>query len=244
MSLAPSSKLFVPPYPPRAKTPRGTLATILTLRRNPIEIWSEIHFERPILIGRSIMGQRAAANDPAGVRRVLLDNAANYRKDALQLRILSPGLGNGLLTAEGESWRLQRRALAPLFSPRQAADFAPAMQRVAALAVERLSRRPDGAIADAGELTSRITLEVLEQTLFSQGLGKEPSQFQRAVTAYFNSFGRLDPLDLLGAPAFLPRFGRLRGRHHSRIFRATRSTRSSSGGNASSRQAASRRATS
>ncbi len=218
MSIAPSSKLFVPPYPPRAKTPRGTLATILTLRRNPIEIWSEMHFERPILVGRSIMGRRAAANDPAGVRRVLLDNAANYRKDALQLRVLSPGLGNGLLTAEGDSWRLQRRALAPLFSPRQVADFAGAMQRVAASGIERLTRRPDGAIADAGELTSRITLEVLEQTLFSQGLGKEPSQFQRAVTAYFNSFGQLDPLDLLGAPAFLPRFGRLRGRPTLEFF--------------------------
>ena len=53
---------------------------------------------------------------------------------------------------------------------------------------------------------------MLEQTLFSQGLGREPSEFQRAVTEYFDSFGRLDPLDLIGAPAFLPRFGRLRGR--------------------------------
>ena len=40
------------------------------------------------------------------------------------------------------------------------------------------------------------------QTLFSQGLGREPGEFQRAVTSYFDSFGRLDPLDLIGAPAF------------------------------------------
>jgi cytochrome P450 len=190
------------------------------LRRNPIEIWREADFERPISIGRSILGLRAAAHDPAAVRRVFLDNVANYRKDDLQLRILSPGLGHGMLTAEGESWRAQRQALAPLFSPRQVAEFAPAMQTVAATTVARVGNRRDGAVTDVGQLMSRVALEVLEQTLFSQGIGREASEFQRAVTDYFNSFGRLDPLDLVGAPAFLPRLGRLRGRPALRFFDA------------------------
>ena len=82
------------------------------------------------------------------MRRIFLDNAANYRKDALQLRVLGRGLGNGLLTVDGEDWRAQRRALAPLFSPRQIAGFAPAMHRVGGAAVERLSRRREGAVAD------------------------------------------------------------------------------------------------
>ncbi|MBV8439717.1 MAG: cytochrome P450, partial [Hyphomicrobiales bacterium] len=213
-----ASRPFVPPFPPRSEKPRGSLSMILTLRRNPLEIWGKADFERPLAIGRSILGLRAAAHDPAAVRRVFLDNAPNYRKDELQLRILSPGLGSGLLTAEGESWRLQRRSLAPLFSPRQVAEFAPAMQRVAEATVERLEHRRDGAVTDVGELTSRTALEVLEQTLFSQGLGREPSEFQRAVTSYFDSFGRLDPLDLIGAPSFLPRLGRLRGRPALEFF--------------------------
>jgi cytochrome P450 len=220
MSTAVSTGLFVPPYPHRSETPRGTLSTIVTLQRNPIEIWSRVHFERPILIGRSILGLRAAAHDPAAVKRIFLDNAGNYRKDDLQLKILSPGLGNGLATADGDSWRFQRRSLAPLFSPLQVAQFAAPMQRVAAATVERLRNRRDGAVADVGELMSRITLQVLEQTLFSQGLGRETSEFQRAVTAYFDSFGRLDPLDLIGAPAFLPRLRRLRGRPALKFFDA------------------------
>lgn len=213
-------RLFVPPFPSRREKPLSALSTILTLRRNPLEIWSKADFERPFSIGRSILGLRAAAHDPAAVRRVLLDNAANYRKDALQLKILSPGLGNGLLTAEGETWRKQRRALAPLFSPREVAAFAPAMQRVAAAAVERIRRRRDGAVIDVAEAMARLALEVLEQTLFSRGLGQEPGAFQRAVTSYFDSFGRLDPLDLLGAPSFLPRLGRLRGRPTLAFFEA------------------------
>ena len=207
-----ASRPFVPPFPRRPDKPRSALSLILTLRRNPIEIWCEADFERPVSLGRTVLGLRGAAHDPVAVRRIFLDNAANYRKDDLQLRVLRPGLGSGLLTSEGEHWRRQRRALAPLFSPRQVAEFAPAMQRVAQAAVERLGPRRDGAVTEVGALMSRITLEVLEQTLFSQGLGREPSAFQRSVTNYFDTIGRLDPLDLVGAPSFLPRFGRRRGR--------------------------------
>ena len=213
-----ASRLFVPPYPRRPRRPRGSLSTLLAIQRNPIEVWWEGDFERPVSIGRTMFGLRGAAHDPAAVRRIFLDNAANYRKDDLQLRILRPGLGNGLLTAEGEDWRIQRRSLAPLFSPRQTAEFAPAVHRVGQAAVERMGRRRDGAVADVGPIMSRLTLEVLEQTLFSQGLGREPSAFQRAVSSYFETIGRIDPLDLLGAPAFLPRLRRRRGRGALEFF--------------------------
>ena len=215
-----ASRLFIPPFPRRPDRPRGALSIILALRRNPIEIWCEADFERPVSLGRSILGLRGAAHDPAAVRRIFLDNAANYRKDDLQLRVLRPGLGSGLLTSEGDDWRMQRRALSPLFSPRQVADFAPAMQKVAEAAIERLSSRRDGAVTEIGALMSRMTLEVLEQTLFSQGLGREPSAFQRSVTSYFDTIGRLDPLDLVGAPSFLPRFGRRRGRPRPDVLRS------------------------
>ena len=207
-----TSPLFRPPAPTPRTTPAGALATIFALWRNPLEIWSQIHFEQPVLVGKSFLGVRAVVNDPKAVRRVFLDNSANYRKDALQLRILKPGLGTGLLTVEGESWRAQRRALAPLFSPRQVADFAPAMHRVAKVAAERLGAGRDGRVIEVGADMALTTLQVLEQTLFSQGLARDPSEFQRAVTGYFDTIGRIDPLDLIGAPPFLPRLGRLRGR--------------------------------
>ena len=101
---------------PRGRAARSRL--ILTLRRNPLEIWCKADFELPVWLGRSVLGMRAMAHDPAAVRRMFLDNASNYRKDELQLRILRPGLGDGVLTAEGEDWRVQRRALAPsVFAP-------------------------------------------------------------------------------------------------------------------------------
>ena len=69
---------------------------VYALWRNPLEVWTRAHFELPILIGPStVMGMRAVVNDPEAVRRIFLDNVANYRKDALQLRVLRPGLGTG-----------------------------------------------------------------------------------------------------------------------------------------------------
>ncbi|MGD0642533.1 MAG: cytochrome P450 [Roseiarcus sp.] len=219
MSLASTTSApFRPPAPKPREAPIGALAMVYALWRNPLEVWTRAHFELPILIGSTVLGVRAVVNDPAAVKRILLDNAANYRKDALQLRVLRPGLGTGLLTAEGEDWRAQRRALAPLFSPRQVADFAPAMHRVARAAAARYAAAPKGCVSDVAADMARVTLEVLEQTLFSQGLARDPEAFQRAVTRYFETFGRLDPLDLLGAPSFLPRFWRLRGRATLRFF--------------------------
>ena len=61
---------------------------------------------------------------------------------------------------------------------------------------------------------ARVTLEVLEQTLFSQGLGaRAPSEFQRAVTRYFDTLRPPRPARPPGR-AVLPaaRLGRLRGR--------------------------------
>jgi hypothetical protein len=83
------------------------------LQRNPIETWTRAHFEQPILTGRGPLGIGAVVSDPAAIRRILVENAANYGKDALQKRILAPGLSHGLLTSEGDEWRMQRRALAP-----------------------------------------------------------------------------------------------------------------------------------
>ena len=57
----------------------------------------------------------------------MLENAANYQKDWLQRRILSAGLADGLLSVEGQRWKAQRHALAPLFSRKAVLAFSIAM---------------------------------------------------------------------------------------------------------------------
>ena len=51
--------LFRPPSAPRHKGPMSTVGILAALARNPIEIWSDFHFEHPILIGKTFFGVRA-----------------------------------------------------------------------------------------------------------------------------------------------------------------------------------------
>src|SRR5690242_509125 len=106
---------FYPPAPTPHKSPLGPLALLLTLRRNPLEIWCEDDFRLPIQLRKTIVDRRALVNDPAAIRRIFIDNVRNYEKNELQLRLLRPALGVGIITSNGNAWRRQRHMMAPFF---------------------------------------------------------------------------------------------------------------------------------
>ena len=209
-----------PPAPvPRAE-PLGPIALLKALRNNPLETWTQAHFEQPIVTGGLLIGEVAVVSDPASIRRVLLENVGNYRKDSLQRRMLSAVLRDGLLTAEAEQWRIQRRTLAPLFAKRCVMSFAPAMARAADALVDRWRRRGEGCVLDIAAEVTQVTLDVLERTIFSDGLGGDPEDVRTAMRTYFDTIGRIDPFDVLGLPDFVPRLGRWRVRPALRFFDA------------------------
>lgn len=212
-----STSDWSPPAPrPRAK-PLGPIALLRTIYNNPLEAWTQAHFEQPIVTSRLMGTQVAVINDPSAIRHVLLDNALNYRKDWLQQRVLSNGLSGGLLSAENEQWRMQRRSLSPVFARRTVMSFAPAMVAAAETLIERW-RDCEGQVVDVATDVTRVTLDILRQTIFSEGLGEDPEKFRIVMTEFFNTIGRIDALDVLGAPNFLPRIGRWKARSALRFF--------------------------
>lgn len=212
-----NAPLFRPKVPPPLTRPLGLFAFLKAVRANPIATWMDAHFEEFIVAGETAMGRVTVVSDPAVVRYLLVERAANYRKDDLQKRVLAPGLGDGLLTAEGDEWRLQRRTLAPIFSARHVAGFVAQMDAAGARLGRRLARR-DGATVDVALEMTRATLDVLERTIFTQGLPGDPDALGRAITRLLESIGPIDPLDVFGFPAFVPRLGRLRARPALRFF--------------------------
>jgi cytochrome P450 len=208
---------LVPPAPvPRAE-PLGPIGLLRTLLDNPLEAWTRRHFHEPIVVGGVPFVPIAVVSDPAAIRRVLVDNHDNYRKDWVQKRILSAGLSDGLLTAESGRWRRQRRALAPLFVPKVIRPFTAAMVASAQSLVERLDRRR-GEVVDLAVEFTRVSLDVLERTIFSDGLGANPEEIRKAMKRYFEAIGQIDPFDLLGLPPSMPRLGRIRARTALRVF--------------------------
>ena len=209
-----------PPFPAPLERRPGPITFLRTLQRNPIETWTRAHFEQPILTGRGPLGIGAVVSDPAAIRRILVDNVGNYGKDALQKRILAPGLSHGLLTSEGEEWRIQRRALAPLFTPRVTASFASAMARNAQALTERWARLRPGHILDVQPQMAQVTLNILGETIFSDGLERDPKEFMEAMSHFFATIGSLDLFDLLDFPDWMPRLSKLRSRPAVAFFQS------------------------
>jgi len=206
-----------PPAPVPRTRALGPVSLLRVLANNPLEAWTTAHFEQPIVISGLSIGRVAVVSEPAAIRRVLFDNCENYQKDWLQRRVLSAGLIGGLLTAEGQNWRTQRRALAPLFARKTVMNFSAAMLDVANGLAERLTKR-EGEVVDIAVEATRVTLEVLERTIFSDGLGRTPEDIRLAMKGYFETIGCIDPFDMLGVPDFVPRPGRRKLRPMLRVF--------------------------
>jgi cytochrome P450 len=207
-----------PPAPIPEEREFGRLELLLRLRDNPLTLWRGVHFREPVVAGRGVLGYGVVVSDPAGIRRILVENVANYRKDALQRAVLAPGLGEGLLTAEGEAWKRARRTLAPLFTPRRVEALARRMLPPIEARVASLRARRPGHILDIGQEMTRVTYDVLAETLFSSAIAGGAAEFGAALTRYFETQGRIDPLDVMGAPRWLPRLGRIRARPAIRFF--------------------------
>ncbi len=215
-----TSRSLRPPAPTPLAQPLGTIALLRTLRENPLEAWTHAFFEQPVVTMRLPFGGVTTVNDPAAIRRVLLDNAANYRKDTLQRRIVSAALAHGLLMAEEDQWRFQRRTLAPLFARKAVTGFEPTMLRTADDMVGRWEEAEADETIDVAAEATRLTLDVLRRTIFSDGLGRDTDQFQDAMRCYFDTIGQIDPFDLINLPDMIPRFTRWKVRPALRFFEA------------------------
>ena len=204
------TKHYRPPFPIPPKRRLGPLKLLSALARNPLECWSEEFFREPIVRVRLPFFEAVIVNDVTAIKRVLIENAENYRKDPLQRRILSNGLADGLLSVEGPRWEMQRRTLAPLFAKRTVSSFTRRMLDVGNGLATEWAGLGNEAVVDVAAAMTRLTLNVLAVTIFSDGIGQDYDQFRLAMNAYFAAIGRIGILDLLGAPAWLPRMGQRR----------------------------------
>jgi cytochrome P450 len=212
---------FVPPHPEPRTVPPSTLEVIRTALRNPLELWgvpaySEKYIKTKFLNERSII-----ANDPDLIRYVLVDNARNYRMATIRQLVLRPILRDGLLTAEGETWKRSRKAMAPVFTPRHIAQFADVMLEQCLKFCERFEP-PSGQKSVQREISqdmTELTYEILASTLFSNQIVGDQSDFANDVGRLLHTMGRIDPLDMLKAPKWIPRPFRTGGKKVMAKFR-------------------------
>src|ERR1700761_3104107 len=192
------------------KTPAGLEApplkaasffkTLRASKGNAFEIIPLEAFEQPFYLSKTILGKVLMVNDPEGVRRILLDNVANYPKNDLEIEFFSAMFGEGLLSAPGPKWRVHRKARAPSFGTRSVESYAPAMADSTVAFARQWDRLPESAEIDIAEEMKALTLKIICRTMFSTdadelaGLARGALEFAQGSL----EFGLLDVLPVIG----------------------------------------------
>lgn len=175
-----------------------------TLRDSSIATWGAAAYEQDITVNRLLWRTTVVVNEPGAIKHVLLDNAANYQKSEITRRLLEPGLGRGLLTSEGETWRRHRRIMAPSFDRRSIVGYAPLMTDVAADLITRWDALPDGAETDVAAVMMHVTLHIISRAMFSSD-SDEIVDIVAAGVEHYQANMRPTLFDLLSLPDFLAR---------------------------------------
>jgi cytochrome P450 len=212
---------FIPPHPDPRNVPPSTFEVIRTVLRNPLELWGVPAYREKTLKAKFLNERTLIVNDPDLIKYVLVDNAKNYRMATIRQLILRPILRDGLLTAEGEVWKRSRKAMAPVFTPRHITGFANMMlaQCEAFCARYEASDGTASVRRDVSHDMTELTYEILATTLFSNQIVGDQADFAEDVEKLLNTMGRVDPMDLLKAPNWIPRIFRLRGAKVMKKFR-------------------------
>jgi cytochrome P450 len=189
------------------RRPEGRLTFwqfLRAVRENTLTIYAPEDFSEDIIAQRLLWRRRFIINEPGAVRHVLLDNAGNYVKSELSRRLLEPGLGRGLLTSEGETWRSHRRIMAPAFDLRSVVGYAPIMTEVAKGLLAQWDALPDASDIDVAAAMMHTTLNIISRAMFSSDSDEIVDVVERGVGQYQKTV-RPGLLDLLRFPAWLTR---------------------------------------
>ncbi|MEF3047883.1 cytochrome P450 [Pseudotabrizicola sp. L79] len=188
---------------PLATQPLGIWGSLQAGRRNVLELIPEIATHAPIISGQT--GKRwHMLMDPEGLRRVLRDKVDDYPKSLVTKLILEPAIGDSMFVAEGAEWMWQRRTAAPVFSHRNVSALAPVMTAAAERSSARIAAGVGRAVNLFDEMVS-ATFEVISDVTFSDGKGFDSESVHQAIEQYIAQTAKVSFLDIIGAPAWVPR---------------------------------------
>lgn len=151
--------------------PLPFLKGVRVAQQNQMAAVPRIAYREPVWHSQAFFGNALVVSDPAGVKRVLLDNVANYPKADLERDVLGAAFGEGLLTSEGEKWRSHRRIMSPAFDFRSLVSYTPAMTERALAFMEGWDAHPLGSRVDLAEEMTGLTLQIIARTMFSADAG-------------------------------------------------------------------------
>ncbi len=199
-----------PPLPvhvPLVTEPWGILKSLRMARRNILSIIPAIATKQPMVSGKT--GKRwHMVMDPTAIREMLLDRLDDYPKSLVTKNLLKPAIGESLFIAEGEHWRWQRRAAAPVFSARNMLNLSPIMTAAAERSCDRIAAAGPRAVNMLDEMVT-TTFDVISDVTFSGGDTFDRDAVHHAIDDYIAQAGKISLFDVLGFPDWVPRPDRI-----------------------------------
>jgi cytochrome P450 len=184
----------------------GKLRFFVNFLKNPLRVLPKEVYEADMVAGDQ--GRLVTwITEPSLIKTVLLDRRDHFNK-AIQIRLLGPLLGKGILTSDGNDWKWQRQVSAPIFRHQDLISMVPAIVRCADHMVANWRSAPTGQTRNVDADMSKVTFDVISATLL-------PSDDVNVAPAIENSSGDFQKgvtwsllYSLLSAPSWVPRPGR------------------------------------
>jgi len=133
--------------------------------------------------------------NPEDVDQVLRVNAKNYGKRTIQYENLAEVTGEGLLAADTEPWKRQRKLIQPAFHHEAIMRVGPDTALVTERMLESWSKKPAGALVDIDDDMMHAALEIVSRSLFGTDLAGDVEKTAEAT---------LNALDVIVARARTP----------------------------------------
>ena len=191
---------YTPPRPVYSAERLGLWQFLRAARTNALLIWPDAAYERDVLVNRFLRRTRMLINTPEAIHRVLVENTGNYRRTPAAIRILRPVTGYGVLLSEGDSWRHQRRTIAPSMAPRVIPMLARHIAAVAQETVASLSRRSNAPLNLLHEMQF-AALEIAGRSMFSLEMAAFGPEMRDLLTGYGLRLSQPHLLDMLLPPS-------------------------------------------
>jgi len=215
-----AARQLVPPHVTPPARPLGGLTLATRFFCNPLLTVPQSAYTEDFVAYTGRGPRFAWVTGPDLIRSILLDESDHFEK-SVQIRLLGPLLGRGILTSEGPDWKWQRQTSAPMFRRQELMRFVPTFLRATRRLLDRWCNSPPGTVQQIDRDMTAVTFDVICATLLpssdaTAGIAVEVS------AARFQRSGIWRQLYVLAnAPGWLPQPGNRRIRMAIRAMRSS-----------------------
>jgi len=184
----------VPVYPKPAPYKKHFFWRLLKGLHSWLGLLSDVDFHIPIGSVQFRGLHLLLLNEPAAVKRVLVEEVEAFPKHPFTLWILEPLIGRAIFSVNGAEWTRQRRLLDQAFQAAQLRRVLPQMRGAVEALLQRLDRQLDPDRSVSIEIDAEMTLvtaDVIMRTILSRPLqGDEAAGIFRSFARYQRRAGQ------------------------------------------------------